>query len=371
MFDPQLVPPVKSYLSEVCQLLERVSPEAIAQVITLLLEANRRQCQLFLMGNGGSAATASHFACDLGKGTIVGDQPRFRVSALTDNVPLMTAWGNDTSYDNIFAQQLAGLVQPGDLVVGISGSGNSPNVLNAIRLARSRGAVTVGLTGFDGGRLGRLVDYNLHVPSTCMEQVEDVHMVLTHLLCTQIRAHLMEDLARREAPLLPTHAVKGVGQRLVEQLTHSLQITLASLWLLDETEQGLVLRATSSIRHLGGSLAPPGTRLSLALLPPHARVLSEGRHLTLQQPPDGPGLVSAEAQAGLPREARSVILLPIQLDEKARGVVSLIEMRDEERAPMTVDKVQTGFGLLQAWCRRAPVRPVRDPQPVSERGVVA
>lgn len=178
---------IPRYLSEVQALIDRLSVTEIAAIIARLEVANRLRQQIFLVGNGGSAATASHWACDLGKGAIVEGIPRFRVIALTDNVPLMTAWANDTAYENIFAQQLLGLVQPNDVVIGISGSGNSANVLNAIRLGRDCGATTIGLTGFDGGQLRGMVELSLHVPSTCMEQVEDIHMILSHLICTRLR----------------------------------------------------------------------------------------------------------------------------------------------------------------------------------------
>jgi D-sedoheptulose 7-phosphate isomerase len=142
---------------------------------------------VIIMGNGGSAATASHFACDLGKGTLAPGQPRFRVISLTDNMPLFSALANDFGYDQVFSEQLKSLVREGDVVIGISGNGNSPNVLNGIRAAREAQAITVGLVGFDGGALKDLADLSIHVPSDCMEQVEDVHVILEHLISTCLR----------------------------------------------------------------------------------------------------------------------------------------------------------------------------------------
>ncbi|HID24182.1 MAG TPA: SIS domain-containing protein [Planctomycetaceae bacterium] len=147
------------------------------------------------MGNGGSAATASHMANDFNKLTIVPGQPRFKAIALTDNVPLMTAWGNDTAYENIFVEQLLNFLEPGDVVIGISTSGNSPNVLKALQVAREHGAVTVGFTGRDGGQLKHLVDHCILVPSDHIGQQEDMHMVLDHVIATTLR-HLIEQVDR-------------------------------------------------------------------------------------------------------------------------------------------------------------------------------
>jgi D-sedoheptulose 7-phosphate isomerase len=162
----------------------------IQEAVDVLLKANLSGGTVFLLGNGGSAATASHFACDLAKGAIAANRPRFRVVALTDNVPLMTAWSNDTSYENLFAEQLRNLMRHGDVVIAISGSGNSINVLRAVKLAREGGATTIGLAGFAGGLLRTLVDVPIVVPSDCMEQVEDVHLVLCHSISTALRQKL-------------------------------------------------------------------------------------------------------------------------------------------------------------------------------------
>ena len=168
-------------------MLDDLDGDHVARVIELLLEAYHRRARVFVLGNGGSASTASHFACDLGKNVLGPGRPRFKVVALTDNVPLLTAWANDTAYDRVFAEQLENLVEPDDVVVAISGSGNSPNVLRAIELARDRGAITVGLTGFRGGRLKPLCDVSVVVPSERMDQIEDAHMALQHLVCHVLR----------------------------------------------------------------------------------------------------------------------------------------------------------------------------------------
>lgn len=182
---------VNDYLDGVAKLLAEVRREDIRKVADLIVEAYRSRKQVFVMGNGGSAATASHFACDLQKGIGCAGDEKFRVMAITDNVPLMTAWANDFDYSDIFAQQLSTWVEPGDLVIGISGSGNSPNVIKAIELANEKGATTVGLAGFKGGRLAQVAQHNVVVPSDDMQYIEDVHLVLSHL----IFRYLLEGIA--------------------------------------------------------------------------------------------------------------------------------------------------------------------------------
>jgi D-sedoheptulose 7-phosphate isomerase len=168
---------------------------------------------VFLFGNGGSAALASHFACDLGKGTAApgGPRKRFRVIALTDNVALITAWANDTSYDQVFAEQLRNLVQPGDIAFGISGSGCSPNVLLALQAARESGAINIGLTGFKGGKMKALCDRCIIIPSDNMQIIEDLQLGIAHALFTVLRHRITSapeiDLNSVEpAPALPSAA---------------------------------------------------------------------------------------------------------------------------------------------------------------------
>src|SRR6185437_7741522 len=164
--------------------------DTICRVAETLLDCHQRGGMIFLIGNGGSAATASHFVCDLAKGVRGGQQPPFRAVSLTDNMPLVTAWGNDTSFDRVFAEQLAPLVSPGDLVILISASGNSPNVLLAAQTARVARAGTIALTGRSGGRRAHLVDLSVNVPSDLIEQVEDAHVVIAHSVCVALRAKL-------------------------------------------------------------------------------------------------------------------------------------------------------------------------------------
>ncbi len=185
---------IHTYLEEVRAILAQMPQEPIARVIELLLEALHRGATIFTAGNGGSAATASHFAADLAKGSIVAGQPRFRVVPLTDNVPVITAWSNDVDYEVIFAEQVRNLLRPGDILILISGSGNSPNVLRAAETARAMGGITVGFSGYEGGKLAGLVDYPIVVPAHKMKQIEDGHMVLCHLIATVLRERLSGDL---------------------------------------------------------------------------------------------------------------------------------------------------------------------------------
>jgi D-sedoheptulose 7-phosphate isomerase len=183
---------VEDHIAEVRSVLAQIPVRAIEHVVGIILDAYSRNKHVYLLGNGGSAATATHFACDLSKATIVEGRARLRVTSLTDNVALLTAWANDTSYENVFAEQLCNLVNAGDVVIAISASGNSANVLAAIDAARARGAITVGLVGFGGGSLKAAVDAAIHVESDSYGVVEDCHLVLEHAITESTRAALVE-----------------------------------------------------------------------------------------------------------------------------------------------------------------------------------
>src|SRR6266481_9088689 len=168
--------------------------DAIEQATQELLRGYEKEKRIFLFGNGGSAALASHFACDLGKGTILPGNihKRFRVLALTDNIPLITAWANDVSYEQVFAEQLRNFLQPGDIAFGISGSGCSPNVLLALQVARESNAFNIGLTGFNGGKMPGLCDLCIVIPSHNMQIIEDFQLSITHALFTLVRHRIYE-----------------------------------------------------------------------------------------------------------------------------------------------------------------------------------
>jgi D-sedoheptulose 7-phosphate isomerase len=178
---------VKSYITALEQTLDQLSEEPILEVIRILHEARKNSRQVFIMGNGGSASTATHFVCDLAKNTRTDGWPHFRVIGLTDNMAIFSALANDEGYSNVFVQQLEIFLQPEDIVIAISASGNSPNVLKAVEYARQVGAQTIGFTGFDRGKLGDMVDINLHTPSNSIEHVEDIHLMLEHLISKALR----------------------------------------------------------------------------------------------------------------------------------------------------------------------------------------
>jgi D-sedoheptulose 7-phosphate isomerase len=168
--------------------------EEMDKAVNEIMSAYERNASVFTLGNGGSAALASHFACDLGKGTLIkhNTQKRFRVISLVDNVPLITAWANDQGFEHVFAQQLENLLVSGDLVFAISGSGNSANVLRALEAARRQGARTIGLAGFEGGKMKRLCDVCIIVPSDYMQIIEDFQLSATHAITSVIRRKISD-----------------------------------------------------------------------------------------------------------------------------------------------------------------------------------
>jgi len=179
--------PTNQYFSELEQMLRSISRSHLDAILELLETAYRSGHRIFIMGNGGSAATASHFALDLAKNTIAPGAPRLKAISLTDHVPLITAWSNDTAYEHIFAEQLATMIEPGDAVIGISASGNSLNVINAMLLAKRYDAATIALLGAQGGRLKEMVDACILAPGQNIEQEEDAHLILTHVITRHMR----------------------------------------------------------------------------------------------------------------------------------------------------------------------------------------
>jgi D-sedoheptulose 7-phosphate isomerase len=200
---------IQKYISHLQGVLERLSLADVRQSIDLVVEAYQADRQIFVIGNGGSASTASHLACDLGKGTSLPGKRRFRVVSLTDNVATMTAWANDACYEDVFVEQLKNLVNPGDLVIGISASGNSENVVRAIRYARNIGCKTVSWTGFGGGKLAQTTEVSVVVDSSAYGPVEDVHLILNHVLHAWIRDGFADELADQTSDS-PTRNAEGL-----------------------------------------------------------------------------------------------------------------------------------------------------------------
>jgi D-sedoheptulose 7-phosphate isomerase len=188
---------VINYFAELEQMMREISLSHLQRVLQLLERAYHDGHRIFIMGNGGSAATASHFALDLAKNTIIPGMPRLKAISLTDHVPLITAWSNDTTYEYIFAEQLANLIEPGDVAIGISASGNSLNVINALLLARRSRAYTIGLLGAQGGRIKDLVDAYVLAPGKNIEEEEDAHMILSHIITRHMR-EIVHSYAERQ-----------------------------------------------------------------------------------------------------------------------------------------------------------------------------
>lgn len=169
------------YFNQLKSVLDTLPLDKLEEIINVLMKAYQDEKTIYVMGNGGSAANASHIVNDISKGTVNEGKKRIRIVSLCDNIPLILAYANDCGYENIFVEQLKNLLQEGDVVIAISGSGNSPNILKAVEYATSIKAITIGLTGYDGGKLNKTADISLIVPSFSMQRVEDVHLIIGHI----------------------------------------------------------------------------------------------------------------------------------------------------------------------------------------------
>lgn len=180
---------ISAYFEKEKATLDAISKDDLNILMNVLMQAREDEKHIFIMGNGGSAATASHYVCDFNKGISYGKEKMFKFICLNDNVPTMMAYANDLSYADVFVGPLRNFMQEGDIVIGISGSGNSENVVRAIQYANENGGVSVGITGYNGGKVKQLSKYNVHVPIDDMQITEDLHMVLDHcmmkILCTK------------------------------------------------------------------------------------------------------------------------------------------------------------------------------------------
>lgn len=210
----------RSYFARSSGVIRELPLAMLERVADVLYQAYDEGRSVFLFGNGGSASLASHFACDLAKGTVATDSlsRRFRVLSLADNMALMTAWANDTSYDQVFASQLRNFVQPGDVAFGISASGGSPNVLRALQAARDSGAVTVGLAGYQGGKLPTVCDYCIVIPSENMQIIEDLQLAIAHALFTVTRHRISTATLNNVCEDAPSAALATAGWGEIGQL---------------------------------------------------------------------------------------------------------------------------------------------------------
>lgn len=178
------------YLARLKKVIDAFDLTAFEKTVQTILDAYQQQSHIFIMGNGGSGATASHLACDINKGCCIDLEKKFKMLCLNDNMPTMLALANDVSYEAVFEEQIKNFFNPGDVVIGISGSGNSENVLRAISYAADHGGKTMGWSGFGGGKLAKMVDLAFVVSSDDMQQVEDAHMVVAHMVMQSVYAAL-------------------------------------------------------------------------------------------------------------------------------------------------------------------------------------
>lgn len=198
---------IDSYFNALVDVLRKIPPQNIENIVQVLFEAWKKDARIFIMGNGGSASTAAHFACDLAKATIAKGKRRFKVQSLVDNIPLVSAWTNDHGFGSIFAEQLEPWLEAGDVLIGVSvhgGSGSgeagpwSQNLVRAARLARQRGAKVIGLSGFDGGVLKETADACVVIPVTAepfgTPLVESLHVAVHHLICLVLRQRIENEV---------------------------------------------------------------------------------------------------------------------------------------------------------------------------------
>jgi D-sedoheptulose 7-phosphate isomerase len=181
---------INGYITKEIEVLQAINIESINAAMRLLVETLEAKRSIYIFGNGGSAATASHYASDFNKCALEYTDKPFRFLCLNENIPLLTAIANDVGYDEIFRYQLRGRLAPGDIVIGISAGGNSQNVINAVSYAKTLGNKTIGITGYDGGKLKQLADISLHAPVDNMQIAEDIHLMLSHVMVSVLKANL-------------------------------------------------------------------------------------------------------------------------------------------------------------------------------------
>lgn len=177
----------KNYLSELIEAIDHLPLERFEEVVNAILKAYEQKRQILIFGNGGSASTASHFAGDLNKGASSGLGKRFKVICLNDNLPAMLAYANDSSYEDIFVEQLKNFLTAGDVVIGISASGNSQNVIKAVRYGNQNEAESIAFTAFGGGELAKIAKISIIAPTNCVQHAEDIHLILTHMIMQSCR----------------------------------------------------------------------------------------------------------------------------------------------------------------------------------------
>lgn len=390
---------VSGYISDISKLFQELPVDEINQLVAVLHQARINNNQVFVMGNGGSASTATHFVCDLIKNTRVPNYPDFRVIGLADNMATFSAYGNDEGYDQVFAQQLASLARPGDVVIGISTSGKSPNVLEAMKVARSKNLVTVGLTGSDGGMLADMVQLNIHVPNWRADQTEDVHLIVLHAVTAILReqARLAQPAPSERAPMrqLGYQVVTGNnghanGAHLKNGSVHTaLNVTDPLSELMEQLEQqerpltecpdlvgNILLHITESLRASSGSFALLDENMRLA----NAAIIYSGhvskanmeqmeafmqsglagwavknRQPALLQSTNKDRRWLEQVNPGALKSARSVLCVPLIVEEHVAGVITLSR---PDTDPFTGKEMLILTGIVAALTSRLTIKHV-------------
>ncbi len=192
---------VEDYFKKLNKIFKNIDIETIEEAKKILFQAWKRDKKIFVMGNGGSASTSTHMAADIGKGTLSREyddtMKRFKIMSLTDNMASVMAFSNDYGYEHVFVQQLKNLVSEGDVVIGISASGNSPNVIEALDFANEKNAITIGLLGFDGGKIKDMVDVAIHIKDNHYGRVEDIHLIINHLFVDMLEHEMKKEKKKR------------------------------------------------------------------------------------------------------------------------------------------------------------------------------
>lgn len=203
---------IKSYLRELIDQIDALDESTVNRVADVLWSCYSERRRLVVCGNGGSASTASHFATDLQKGLMLASDSRtpWEVLSICDSMPLITAWSNDTDYANVFAAQVRCWLRPGDVLVAISGSGNSKNILQAVDAARQMGAITIGFCGYGGGALAHATDISIALPSKNMQHIEDIHLIISHVIFSAMRERIELSSRQSIAAVIEVKPVESV-----------------------------------------------------------------------------------------------------------------------------------------------------------------
>ncbi len=173
---------VENYISKLKLTLDNINAKEVEEIVNVFKKCKKERKNIYVFGNGGSGSTASHMVCDLLKGCSFGKNNRFKIICLNDNIPTLLAYSNDINFNEVFVEQLKNYIEKGDIVLGISGSGNSLNVIKAIDFANSKNCITIGFTGFDGGKLKKICKYSINANVNDMQISEDIHLVILHIL---------------------------------------------------------------------------------------------------------------------------------------------------------------------------------------------